>query len=145
MKMLRLILNRTSVFFAKMAEGLETSQEIEIKKLEIEIKKLKADSADAKDTKLSKKKKKPFRRKYSQVKNITVARKEKLLDAQAKSGISVAQFCRERGLSNSTFYYWQKSRAVAGFRGRVLQEAIPRPSGPVRQHPLPPSFSTKGE
>ena len=132
MKMLRLILNRTSVFFAKMAEGLETSQEIQIKTLEIEIKKLKADSADAKDTKLSKKKKKPFRRKYSQMKNLTAAKKEKLLDEQAKSGKSVAQFCRDRGLSNSTFYYWQKTRATRKaeslYQGQVIREAIARTS-----------------
>jgi len=60
MKTLRIILNRISVFFAKMADGLETKQELQLKALETEIKKLKGmlkpGSAGAEDNKLSKKK-----------------------------------------------------------------------------------------
>jgi hypothetical protein len=109
MKMLKKILNGIATVFAQSAEALETKADLvaQVKTLETEIEKLKAESADAKDNKLSKKK--PFRRKYAQMKNLTTAKKEKLLEEQAESGLSVAAFCRKKGLSNSTFYYWQKT------------------------------------
>lgn len=49
-------------------------------------------SSDAKDKKLSK------------------GMKQKLMKEQDESGISVAEFCRIRGLSDSTFSYWKKIR-----------------------------------
>jgi len=135
MKMLKEALNGIATVFAQMAKALETKDglatqvktleaenktleaenktlEAENQKLKAENQKLKAESTGAKGTTGAKKKKKPFRRKYSQMKNLTSGKKAQLLDEQDKSGLSVSQFCREKGLSNSTFYYWQKIRAA---------------------------------
>jgi hypothetical protein len=51
------------------------------------------------------------------------------LSAQERSGLSVKQFCRERGLKDCTFYAWRKRLREKGpvrfalvERGRVWQE-----------------------
>lgn len=47
---------------------------------------------------------------------------EKLLEEQRGSGMSVARFCRERGISDSSFSYWRnkvREEARAGTFARV--------------------------
>ena len=39
-----------------------------------------------------------------------------ILDEHARSGLSIAQFCRERGVSQPSFYQWR--RRLAGSAGR---------------------------
>jgi transposase-like protein len=139
MKMLKAALNGIATVFAQMAEAMETKAGLaaQVKTLETENQKLKAESTGAKGTTWAKKKKKkPFRRKYSQMKNLTSGKKAQLLDEQDKSGLSVSQFCREKGLSNSTFYYWQRARAAA--RGARLFDASPyQPDSRSRSNQLP--------
>ena len=52
------------------------------------------------------------------------ARWRELIAEQAGSGLSAAAFCRERGLSSSTFYYWR--RRIREERGTAPDASEPR-------------------
>lgn len=47
---------------------------------------------------------------YAKDAKLSKEMQRKLIKEQDESGISVAEFCRKRGLSNSTFSYWKKIR-----------------------------------
>jgi hypothetical protein len=41
--------------------------------------------------------------------------------AQARSGLSIAAFCRERGIAASTFHYWRKRPASPEAEGEFVE------------------------
>ena len=47
---------------------------------------------------------------YAKDAKLSKEMQRKLMKEQDESGISVAEFCRKRGLSDSTFSYWKKIR-----------------------------------
>lgn len=61
----------------------------------------------------------------------------RLLRAQARSGLSIAAFCRERRIAVSTFHYWRRRsaspKAEDGFVELHLAEGAPPDSpAPIR-------------
>jgi len=60
----------------------------------------------------------------------------KILEEQRKSGLSVREFCRVRGLSTGLFYYWRKSLERNGFGENRERESRKRLI-PVRISPFP--------
>ena len=50
------------------------------------------------------------------------------IQAQAKSGLTIKEYCRRHGLSRHTFGYWKKKLkcSIAGSKGEVMQiPAVP--------------------
>jgi hypothetical protein len=45
------------------------------------------------------------------------------LEAQARSGLGVAAYCRQAGISEWSFYYWRKRRAAAS--GTLVPQSQP--------------------
>ena len=107
MKMLKAALNGIAKVFAQMAKALETKDGLvaQVKTLETKIEKLVNAKADGYPLEIVEYLRSPdgvTRR------SLTKAKKKKLVEKQAESGLSVAKFCRKHKLSASTFYYWQK-------------------------------------
>jgi transposase-like protein len=46
----------------------------------------------------------------------TPQERQQLIRACGESGLSVAEFCREQGISPASFYQWQRTGATAGVR-----------------------------
>ena len=52
--------------------------------------------------------------------------------AQQRSGVSVKQFCKERGLTDHSFYFWRKRlREQRPVRFALVESRAPRPELPA--------------
>jgi hypothetical protein len=66
----------------------------------------------------------------------------RLLRAQARSGLSIAAFCRERGIAVSTFHYWRKRPASPEAEGEFVELRLDE--GASAHSPVPIRLEYRG-
>ena len=73
----------------------------------------------------------------------TIAEREALLERYEQSSQTVAEFCRDEGISNATLYHWRiklqgrhQTKRVKTATFIELPQAVGRVTPPYEQHPV---------
>jgi hypothetical protein len=66
--------------------------------------------------------------------SLTKSAWRKRIHAQQNSGLSIARYCAQHGLSKSSFYLWRKRLSATGADGVPMVEVIAK-SSPTRSSP----------